>query len=76
MPWKDAETKKLYDREYAAKNCKRYAVKVQNSSGIPKALEEVCKEKSTSANAYIAQALKEKLIQDGYNPDHYKPDPE
>ena len=66
MPWKDAETKKLYDIEYDRQNCKRYITKVQISSGIPAAVEKALKVQNISAGSYLREALKEKLIRDGY----------
>lgn len=65
MPWKNEETKRQYDKEYAEKNCKRYAVKFQISTGIPAAMQKVL-DAGCSANAYIGQAVKEALIRDGY----------
>lgn len=65
MPWKDAEAKKQYDKEYTKNNRKIYALSVNFSTGIPAAMDKVTA-KGTSANAYILHALKEKLIKDGY----------
>ena len=51
-------------------------VKVRKSTGMAAALNKMSDDTGISKNAYIINAVCEKLIQDGYDPDHYKPDPE
>ncbi|MBQ8313870.1 MAG: hypothetical protein IJX84_11790 [Clostridia bacterium] len=53
-----------------------FSVKVRKSTGMVEALKEMTQNTGIPRNAYIINAVCEKLIQDGYNPDHYKPDPE
>ena len=65
LPRKDIYAKRAYDKEYDKANCKVYATKIQNSSGIPAAMERM-KESGKSVNVYIIEALTEKLRKDGY----------
>lgn len=65
LPRKDIDAKRAYDKEYDKANCKVYAAKVKNDSGIPAAMEKM-KESGRTVNTYIIEALTEKLRKDGY----------
>ena len=66
MPWKDLESKHEYDRQYNKTQCKLFTIKVKNDTGIPYAMERMSQSIGTSNNAYIVEALAEKLRRDGY----------
>lgn len=50
-----------------------FSIRLQNTSGIPAALARIMAEKCVTRNGYIIEALREKLIRDGYDPENYKP---
>lgn len=60
MPIKKAE------EEWKAKNTLMIGIRIQNSSGIPEALMHALEESGKTKNAYIIEAIREKLIRDGY----------
>ena len=62
---RDMAKKNIADYRWTKDNCKMFSIKIRYDSGIPRALEEV-KLSGTSANAYIVEALAEKLKRDGY----------
>lgn len=47
-------------------NTVQYGVRILNSTGIPVALEAAMAESRKTKNAYIIEAIREKLIRDGY----------
>ena len=47
-------------------NTKMYGVRIQNKSGIPEALEIAKTSSGLTTNAFIIEAIREKLIRDGY----------
>ena len=51
--------------KWEKENCMRLNMKIRNDSGIPDAIDRV-KSDGISANSYAIQALREKLIRDGY----------
>ena len=64
MP-RDRTKRNAYQTQWVKENCTRFAVKVQNNSGIPDAMERV-KQSGKTANGYIVEALRKELIRDGY----------
>ena len=66
MAFKDPNDKKRYDREYAKSNQRMYGAKVRIDSGIPEAMVRATNATGLTANAYVVEALTEKLIRDGY----------
>ena len=62
---RDMGKKNISDYKWTRENCKMFSIKIRYDSGVPEALEKV-KVEGTSGNAYIVQALTEKLIRDGY----------
>lgn len=54
------------ENEWKAKNTLMIGVRIQNSSGIPDALMRALEQSGKTKNAYIIEALREKLIRDGY----------
>lgn len=61
----DKAKKNEADYRWTKKACTRISLKIRNDSGIPDAIEKV-RADDISANSYILQALREKLIKDGY----------
>ena len=47
-------------------NTMQCAVRIQNATGIPGAMENAMAETGLTRNAYIIEAIREKLIRDGY----------
>ncbi|MBQ4075048.1 MAG: hypothetical protein IJD39_07595 [Clostridia bacterium] len=62
---RDMAKKNVSDYRWTRDNCTRITAKIRNDSGIPEAVDRV-KQSGKSANSYIIQALREKLIRDGY----------
>ena len=62
---RDMAKKNVADYRWTKDNCKMFSVKIRYDTGIPEAIEGV-KNSGKSANAYIVEALTEKLIRDGY----------
>lgn len=52
--------------EWQKKNTIMVGIRIQNSSGIPDALEYALIDSGKTKNAYIIDAIREKLIRDGY----------
>ncbi len=52
--------------EWKAQNTMWVSIRIQNSSGIPKSLEQALAETGKTRNAYIIDAIREKLERDGY----------
>lgn len=52
--------------EWKAQNTMWVSVRIQNSSGIPAALTEALTASGKTKNAYIIEAIREKLERDGY----------
>lgn len=65
---RDMAKKNETDYRWTKENCKMFSVKVRYDTGVPSALEQV-KASGQSANAYIVDALVEKLRKDGYLPE-------
>lgn len=55
--------------EWKAKNTLWVSIRIQNSSGIPHALEQALVDSGKTRNSYIIDAIREKLQRDGYLPD-------
>ena len=62
---RDMAKKYITDRKWAKENTFTLCLRVRNDSGIPNAIGRV-KSDGISANSYAIQALREKLIRDGY----------
>ena len=60
-----ATKKSISDYRWEIENCMRLNMKIRNDSGIPDAIERV-KASGRTAHGYAVQALREKLIRDGY----------
>ena len=45
-----------------------FSLKIRKNTGIVDALNLVCEQKQLSRNAYIIEAIREKLVRDGYTP--------
>lgn len=45
------------------------SIRIQNSSGIPDALKNALQKMGKTKNSYIIEAIREKLIRDGYMPE-------
>lgn len=43
-----------------------FSIRIMNASGIPNALDKALESGELSRNAYIIEAIREKLIRDGY----------
>lgn len=56
--------------EWKAKNTMWVSIRIQNSSGIPQALEHAMTESGKTRNGFIIEAIREKLIHDGYMPEN------
>lgn len=52
--------------EWQAKNTMWVSIRIQNSSGIPEALTVALEKSGKTKNGYIIEAIREKLIRDGY----------
>ena len=63
---RDMQKKQVADYRWVKNNCTRITIKVRNDSGIPDGLERMSQSIGTSNNAYIVEALAEKLRRDGY----------
>ena len=63
---RDMAKKNSYDQAWKKENTMQYAVRVGKSSGIPEAFDRAKSQTGLSSNAYLLQALTEKLIRDGY----------
>lgn len=72
VPRKDIDSRREYGREYVKKMRKIYAINVSVDSGIPDAISAAIGA-NTAVNAYIINAVCEKLVRDGYDPENYKP---
>ena len=66
MPRTKAQTD--WDKE----NTLMIGIHIPNSSGIPQALLDYIEDKQMTKNAFVIQAIKEKLIREEYNPEDYK----
>lgn len=62
---RDMEKKNIADYRWERENCMRINMKIRIDSGIPDAIKKA-KEAGHSANGYAVDALREKLIHDGY----------
>lgn len=62
---RDMAKKNIADYRWTKENCKMFSIKVRYDSGIPTALDKI-RDSGKSANAYITEALIEKLRRDGY----------
>lgn len=63
---RDMERRAAYNQAWKKENTMQYAVRVGKASGIPDAFETAKAATGLSSNAYLLQALTEKLIRDGY----------
>ena len=52
--------------EWKAKNTIMIGIRIQNSSGIPDALIKALEQSRKTKNGFIIEAIREKLIRDGY----------
>lgn len=52
--------------DWQKKNTVMIGLRIQNASGIPNALEYALIDSGKTKNAYIIDAIREKLIRDGY----------
>lgn len=59
-------------REWRKKNNFSMMVNIPNSTGIPAALADYMEDTGKTKNAIGIEAIREKLIREGYNPEDYK----
>lgn len=59
--------------KWKKENTFRIGIRLQNSSGIPLALQKATEVLDMTYGTYATQAIREKLIRDGYDPEDYKP---
>ena len=52
--------------EWKAKNTTLFSIRIQNSSGVMDALEKAMADTGKTRHGYIVDAIREKLIRDGY----------
>ena len=52
--------------KWQKENTQFIGIRIQNSSGIPAALNKALEESGKTKNAYIIESIREKLIRDGY----------
>lgn len=57
---------RVSSNEWKKENTAQYGIRLMNSTGIPQALDAAVAKTGKSRNAYIIEALREKLIRDGY----------
>ena len=55
--------------KWQKENTQFIGIRIQNSSGIPEALMRALEDTGKTKNAYIIDAIREKLQRDGYLPD-------
>lgn len=72
MP-RDMANKQRLDEAWKKDNTTMIGVRIQNATGIPAAMEKAMADSGLTKNAYAVEALREKLIRDGYDPEKYKP---
>jgi len=63
----------MSSEQWKKENTLIFSIRLLNSSGLPTALARIMAEKCVTRNGYIIEALREKLIRDGYDPENYKP---
>ena len=66
MAFKDKAKKNAYDAEWQKENTLMCGIRIQNSTGIPAAMMKAIDARKTTKNAFIIEAIREKLIRDGY----------
>ena len=69
MPYSNQQKKREYARQYQALKTKTYAVQIPLATGIPSAFEKAVRDNNISNNKYLIEAIREKLIRDGYMPE-------
>lgn len=69
---RDMENKRRLDDKWKKENTLQIGVRLQNSTGIPSALQKAIEEQNVTKNAYAVQAIREKLQRDGFDPEQYK----
>lgn len=52
--------------EWMAKNTMWVSIRIQNSSGIPESLQIALEKSGRTRNGFIIDAIREKLIREGY----------
>lgn len=70
---RDMVKKRVADEKWMKEHTTIFSIRLQNASGIPTALARIMAEKCVTRNGYVIEALREKLIRDGYDPENYKP---
>lgn len=63
---RDMVKKNAFDEKWKKENTLQCGVRIQNSTGIPNALERALTDTGVTKNAYIIAAIREKLTRDGY----------
>ena len=71
---RDMKKKAVADLKSQQKHYKQITMKIRRESGIIEALEVVENTIGIAPATYAQNALREKLIRDGYDPEDYKPD--
>lgn len=56
----------MSNETWKKENTVQYGVRILNSSGIPDAMNRMMVDSGKTRNAYIIEAIREKLIRDGY----------
>lgn len=67
--WLSEKKKNAASDAWKAEHTTWVSIRIQNSSGIPDALTNALQGAGKSRNAYIIDAIREKLIRDGYMPE-------
>lgn len=52
--------------KWKKENTVQYGVRILNTTGIPSAMDRMMVDIGKTKNAYIIEAIREKLIRDGY----------
>ena len=63
----------MSSEQWKKENTLQIGGRIQNSTGIPAAMAAAMADSGLTKNAYTIQAIREKLIRDGYDPENYKP---
>lgn len=63
----------MSSNEWKRENTSRITIGIANTCGIVQALQRAIEEQEVTKHSYITQAIREKLIRDGYDPEDYKP---
>lgn len=63
----------MSSEQWKKENTLQIGVRINNTTGIPAAFQKAISDAGINKNTYIIEAIREKLIRDGYDPENYKP---